>query len=99
MQLTLRCQKNTIRQLIFLVQLIININLINVLIDTPCTAASHLRLRNSEISKLWFADRHGCAEKPMLGKTSDVVSIPKLKVIQDVLLIHENNSLKNVLSY
>ena len=41
----------------------------------------HLATRNRELWKLWFGDRHGCAEKPAVDRIHQVVSIPKLKVI------------------
>ena len=48
--------------------------------DTPCTAAAHLATRDKELWKVWFGDRHGCAEPPRRGQIPNVLSVPKLKV-------------------
>ena len=61
--------------------------MLTLALDTPCTAASHLRTRDPEVWQLWFGDRQGCAQTPTLDKAPDVVSIPKLKVIFNQLFL------------
>jgi len=51
---------------------------VNVL-DTPCTAASNLLIRDKETAETWFSDRRGSFEKPVHGQEPSEVSILSLK--------------------
>ena len=50
---------------------------VNVL-DTPCTAASHLLTRDKETAKVWFGDKRGTFKKPVRNKLPSELSIPEL---------------------
>ena len=50
---------------------------VNVL-DTPCTAASHLLTRDKKTATVWFGDKRGTFEKPVRNKPPSELSIPEL---------------------
>ena len=52
---------------------------VNVL-DTPCTAAANLLLRDKKTAEAWFSDRRGCFEKPVHGQQPNEISIPSLEL-------------------
>ena len=52
---------------------------VNVL-DTPCTAAANLLLRDKKTAEAWFSDRRGCFEKPIHGQQPNELSIPSLEL-------------------
>ena len=51
----------------------------DIILDTPCTAASHLLTRDPDTAKIWFQERRGCFERPSLARPRKQVSIPKLQ--------------------
>ena len=80
------------------------------ILDTPCTAASHLLTRDPFVAKLWFEGNRGCFEKPSLNKAPSVISIPKLELetnqkqsfeIPDLssLQLHSHPKTKNTRKY
>ena len=78
-------------------------DIVKYYLDTPCTAALHLKARDPDTAKTWFSDRNGCFELPKLGSKPSMQSMPKLEVndnlrnkkkkpIQSIISCYDNNS-------